>query len=91
MKEKVINLYENLKRLLNSENFGEDLRSELHKLQPNYLEVLDKRMRDMEKVDHGIVIAGKAFAIVIGKKQCLISSANVHVYYVVIRPSFNRT
>lgn len=58
LKEQVINLYENLKIFLSSDDFGEDLRNELEKSNPNYLEVLEKRIKDMEKCDHGIVIAG---------------------------------
>lgn len=51
-------MYENLKIFLTSDDFGEDLRNELQESNPNYLEVLEKRIKDMEKCDHGIVIAG---------------------------------
>lgn len=57
--EQVIWLYENLRIFLTCGDFGEDLINELQKSNPNYLEDLKKRIKDMEKCDHGIVIAGK--------------------------------
>ena len=57
--EQVIKLYENLRIFLTCGDFGEDLINELQKSNPNYLEDLEKRIKDMEKCDHGIVISGK--------------------------------
>lgn len=58
-KKKIISLYQRIKEFLNGNEYTDDLRSELEKAYPNYLTLLRKRMEDMEKSDHGIVIAGK--------------------------------
>lgn len=48
-----------MKTFLKSDEYTEDLQNELQQYYPDYLEVLEKRIGDMEKSDHGIVIAGK--------------------------------
>lgn len=58
VKEKVISMYRNLESILKSDEYFEDLRFELDHSNPNYLTVLQKRIKDMEKSDHGIVVAG---------------------------------
>lgn len=59
IKQKVISIYQDLKTFLKSDEYTEDLKNELQQSYPDYLEVLEKRIGDMEKSDHGIVIAGK--------------------------------
>lgn len=51
-------MYRDFLNILKSDDFTEDLQSELQKSYPNYLTVLEKRITDMDKLDHGIVIAG---------------------------------
>lgn len=58
-REKIISLYLHVKKFLKGNEYTDDLRSELQKAFPNYLTVLEKRMEDMQKSDHGIVVAGK--------------------------------
>lgn len=58
VKEKVISMYRKLESILKSDEYMEDLRFELDHSNPNYLTVLQKRIKDMEKFDHGIVVAG---------------------------------
>lgn len=58
MKEKIIFLYRDVERFLNSDKYTDDLRNELQHSNPDYMTVLEKRIKDIEKVDHGIVIAG---------------------------------
>lgn len=58
LKEKVISMYRTLATVLKSDEYLEDLRFELEHSNPNYLIVLQKRIKDMEKSDHGIVVAG---------------------------------
>lgn len=58
LKEKVISMYRSLATVLKSDEYLEDLRFELEHSNPNYLIVLQKRIKDMEKSDHGIVVAG---------------------------------
>lgn len=58
LKEKVISMYRALATVLKSDEYLEDLRFELEHSNPNYLMVLQKRIKDMEKSDHGIVVAG---------------------------------
>lgn len=59
VKEKVISMYRELESILKSDEYLEDLRFELEHYNPNYLTILEKRIKDMEKSDHGIVVAGK--------------------------------
>lgn len=58
MKENIIFLYRDVERFLNSDKYTDDLRNELQHSNPDYMTVLEKRITDIEKVDHGIVIAG---------------------------------
>lgn len=51
-------LYEDLEKFVNCEDFEEDLKEVLQEAYPNYLNVLEKRRRDMDKTDHAVVIAG---------------------------------
>lgn len=62
VKEKVISMYRKLESILKSDEYMEDLRFELDHSNPNYLTVLQKRIKDMEKSDHGIVVAGETSA-----------------------------
>lgn len=62
LKQKVISMYRDFLNILKSDDFTEDLQSELQKSYPNYLTVLEKRITDMDKLDHGIVIAGETSA-----------------------------
>lgn len=48
-----------MQKFLQSEVYTKELQNELQQSNPDYLKVLEKRIRDMEKSDHGIVIAGK--------------------------------
>lgn len=36
----------------------EDLKIDIDKLYPNYMQMLEKRRKDMQKIDHGVVFAG---------------------------------
>lgn len=58
MKEKIISLYRDVERFLKSDEYTDDLREQLQQSNPDYLTVLEKRIKDIERVDHGIVIAG---------------------------------
>lgn len=58
MKKKIASLYRDLGTFLKSDDFTDELRNELQQANPDYLTVLEKRIKDIEKVDHGIVIAG---------------------------------
>uniref|UniRef100_K1QF18 Uncharacterized protein n=1 Tax=Magallana gigas TaxID=29159 RepID=K1QF18_MAGGI len=59
LKQKVISMYRDFLNILKSDDFTEDLQSELQKSYPDYLTVLEKRITDIDKLDHGIVIADK--------------------------------
>lgn len=48
-----------MEKFLQSDVYTKDLQNELQQSNPDYLNVLEKKIRDMEKSDHGIVIAGK--------------------------------
>lgn len=58
-KERVITMYRELEGFLQSEDYGEDLKMELEKASPGFINNIQKRIRDMSESDHGIVIAGK--------------------------------
>ncbi|XP_078329880.1 transmembrane GTPase Marf-like [Crassostrea virginica] len=58
-KEEVIALYQELDQFLKSEEFEDELKKVLAKSNPNYLQVLKKRMRDIKRQDNGIVFAGE--------------------------------
>lgn len=51
-----------MQKFLQSEVYTKELQNELQQSNPDYLKVLEKRIRDMEKSDHGIVIAGETSA-----------------------------
>lgn len=44
--------------LLESNDYNEDLRRELQKSNPNYMNGLYKRRRDLENSEHGLVVSG---------------------------------
>ena len=56
--QEVINSYEDLEILLNKPEFVEELKRDIEKSYPNYMQMLEKRRKDMEKNDHGVVFAG---------------------------------
>ncbi|XP_052691975.1 uncharacterized protein LOC128170024 [Crassostrea angulata] len=60
--KKIASLYRDLETFLKSDDFTDELRNELQQSNPDYLTVLEKRIKDIEKVDHGIVIAGETSA-----------------------------
>lgn len=62
IKQKLISIYRDLQKFLQSEVYTKELQNELQQSNPDYLKVLEKRIRDMEKSDHGIVIAGETSA-----------------------------
>lgn len=51
-------MYQRLVALLKSPEFEDDFKKVLEISNPNYLKDLEKRRRDIERADHGIVIAG---------------------------------
>lgn len=51
-------MYQDLEQFLNSGEFEEEIRKVLAISNPNYLQILEKRMTDIERNDHGIVLAG---------------------------------
>lgn len=51
-------MYQDLEQFLNSGEFEEEIRKVLAISNPNYLKILEKRMTDIERNDHGIVLAG---------------------------------
>lgn len=55
---RVIAMFDDLESILKSDTFMENLRIELRHSNPDYLAHLRKKKKDMEKLDHGIVIAG---------------------------------
>lgn len=52
-------MYQTLILFLNSEEYGEDLKKELLVSDPDLIEILNKRIKDLTKADHGIIIAGR--------------------------------
>lgn len=58
IERRVISSYKDLESFLKHDKYTEDLRNELEKSNPNYLDVLKKWRHDLEKSYHGIVIAG---------------------------------
>lgn len=58
MKRKMIFMYKKLETFLKKEDFKEDFRTKLEKSNKDYLEILDKRRKDIEKTDDGIIITG---------------------------------
>lgn len=58
IQRRVILVYKDIEAFLKSDKYNQELRSELEKSNPNYLDVLKKWRNDLENSDHGIVIAG---------------------------------
>lgn len=58
MKDKMKSLYRDVERFLKSDKYTDELRKKLQQSNPDLMTVLEKRIKDIEKVDHGIVIAG---------------------------------
>lgn len=61
-KRRVIGIYRDLDMFLKSDGYRKDLEIELEKSNPGFIKDIDKRIIDMEKSDHGIVIAGETSA-----------------------------
>lgn len=59
MKKRMIFLYKELETFLKNEDY-KDFRPTLEKSNKEYLEILDKRRKDIEKTDDGIIIAGES-------------------------------
>lgn len=57
-RQSVIDIYRALNMFLKSDGYRKDLEIELEKSNPGFIKDIDKRIIDMEKSDHGIVIAG---------------------------------
>lgn len=57
-RQSVIDIYRALDMFLKSDGYRKDLEIELEKSNPGFIKDTDKRIIDMEKSDHGIVIAG---------------------------------
>lgn len=51
-------MYKQLGTFLKSTKYKRDLKMELELSQPDFVGSINKRIEDMEKTDHGIVIAG---------------------------------
>lgn len=58
IEQKVISAYTDLELFLKDDKYDQDLRNELEKSHPNYLDVIKKWRNDMENSDHGIIISG---------------------------------
>lgn len=52
-------MYKQLEKFLESDAYGEDLKFELAKSNPGFINNIQKRIEDMNESDHGIVIAGR--------------------------------
>lgn len=61
-RQSVIEIYRALDTFLKSDGYRKDLEIELEKSNPGFIKDIDKRIIDMEKSDHGIVIAGETSA-----------------------------
>lgn len=55
-------VYRDLETFLRSSEYNEDLRKELQKSNPDYHNVLSKRIKDLQKSDHGLVVSGETSA-----------------------------
>lgn len=51
-------MYKQLGTFLKSKKYKRDLKMELELSKPDFVGSINKRIEDMEKTDHGIVIAG---------------------------------
>lgn len=58
IKQSLTSIYKEIYTFLKRKEYTIDLRKELEKSNPEYHNVLEKLMKDIEKADHGIVIAG---------------------------------
>lgn len=58
-KRRIIGLYKQLRTFLKSEKYKNILKMELEISKSDFVEGINKRIEDMEKTDHGIVITGK--------------------------------
>ena len=56
--EQVVSMYQMLEELLQSKDFEDGIKDVLEVSYPNYLKILENRRKDIERTDHGIVIAG---------------------------------
>lgn len=56
-------MFQKLATILQSDDYNKDLRRELQKSNPNYPIVLTKRIKDLQKSDHGLVVSGKDYVI----------------------------
>lgn len=54
---KTIAVFQKLATILQSDDYNKDLRRELQKSNPNYPIVLTKRIKDLQKSDHGLVVS----------------------------------
>lgn len=54
-------MYQRLEEFLESEDFEDDFKKILEESYPKYMKLLEKRRKDIERSDHGIVIAGMNF------------------------------
>lgn len=61
-KRLIIGLYKQLRTFLKSEKYKNFLKMELEISKSDYVEGINKRIEDMEKTDHGIVITGETSA-----------------------------
>lgn len=53
-----ISIYEAIEMFVESDEYSDDLRKELESSIPKYRTLFSKWRKDLEKTDHGIVIAG---------------------------------
>lgn len=66
---KFIEIYNHLEEFLKRFQFRDDLREELEQSHPGILSVVSKLRSDLEKADHGIVIAGFIYSFRITKNE----------------------
>lgn len=59
VKERVILMYWEVESVLKSDEYLEDFCLEFDYFNLNYFIVFEKRIKDMEKFDYGIVVVGK--------------------------------
>lgn len=78
--EKLIAVFDEVKSILESDEYDENLRQVLHASNPGYLEIIEKRKKDIIKSDHGILIAGKC-SIVRSYLCCLPFSRTLYSLY----------
>lgn len=54
----MIDMYRRLELFLRNKKYKHDFKTELEISNPDFVKSIKKRIEDMEKKDHGIVIAG---------------------------------